>query len=255
MFTCTSGMTDFRGKWIVVEGPDRIGKTTLIRNLQHRITHQGLNVMTNGFPRRSTPIGKLLDKSLKTHGLIKDWKAQTLTFLSDMLEAQIEMALWRAPENGSGVVITDRYTMSTYAYAKAQHDISQLDDDAWLMCSLNLVPQPDIYILLTPEEGDTQFLESRSGYGADVTERSDIQQKVITHLDEFVTRQEFINTTNTQFIRVTVNSNDTPETVCDRLAMPELEKQLREFTTDASVDGNADVSADTPDSLDRFGCD
>ena len=96
-----SKMTDFRGKWIVVEGPDRIGKTTLIRNLQQRITHQGLNVMTNGFPRRSTPIGKLLDNSLKTHGLIKDWKAQTLTFLSDMLEAQTEMALWRSPENGS----------------------------------------------------------------------------------------------------------------------------------------------------------
>jgi dTMP kinase len=243
-------MTNFSGKWIVVEGPDRIGKTTLIHNIQHRITHKGLNVMTNGFPRRSTPIGKLLDKSLKTRGLIKDWKAQTLTFLSDMLEAQSEISLWRAPENGSGVVITDRYTMSTYAYAKAQHDISQLDDDAWLMCSLSLVPQPDIYVLLTPDEGDTHFLEARSGYGADVTERTDVQQKVITHLDEFVTRQEFINTTNTQFIRITVNSDDTPETVCDRLVMPELEKQVSECTTDASVDGNVDVCVDTPDSLD-----
>jgi dTMP kinase len=248
-------MTDFRGKWIVVEGPDRIGKTTLIRNLQHRITHQGLNVMTNGFPRRSTPIGKLLDKSLKTHGLIKDWKAQTLTFLSDMLEAQRETTLWRSPENGSGVVITDRYTMSTYAYAKAQHDISQLDDDAWLMCSLNLVPQPDIYVLLTPEEGDTQFLEARSGYGADVTESSDIQQKVITHLDEFVTRQEIINMTNTQFIRVTVSSDDAPEMVCDRLVMPELEKFVKEFTTDVGVDEPATAVVNSPDSLDGLGRD
>ena len=248
-------MANFSGKWIVVEGPDRIGKTTLIRGLQHRITQQGLNVMTNGFPRRSTPIGKLLDKSLKTHGLIKDWRAQTLTFLSDMLEAQTEMALWRAPENSSGVVITDRYTMSTYAYAKAQHDISQLHDDAWLMCSLSLVPQPDIYILLTPEEGDTQFLEARSGYGADVTERSDVQQKVLTHLDEFVTRQEFINTTNTQFIRITVSSDDTPETVCDSLVMPELEKHVREFTADVGVDGPATAVVNSPDSLDGLGRD
>ncbi len=253
--TVFRGRTDFRGKWIVVEGPDRIGKTTLIHNLQHRITHQGLNVMTNGFPRRSTPIGKLLDKSLKTHGLIKDWKSQTLIFLSDMLEAQTEMSLWRAPENGSGVVITDRYTMSTYAYAKAQHVINQLSDDAWLMCSLSLIPQPDIYVLLTPEEGGTRFLETRSGYGADVTERLDIQQKVITHLDEFVTRQEFINTTNTQFIRITVSGDDTPETVCDRLVMPELEKLVREFTTDVGVDGPATAVVNSPDSLDGLGRD
>ena len=167
----SSKMTDFRGKWIVVEGPDRIGKTTLIRNLQHRITHQGLNVMTNGFPRRSTPIGKLLDNSLKTHGLIKDWKAQTLTFLSDMLEAQREMTLWRSPENGSGVVITDETCNEHLCVCQGSTRYYQLDDDAWLMCSLSLIPQPDIYILLTPEEGDTHFLEARSGYGADVTGR------------------------------------------------------------------------------------
>lgn len=225
-------MSIFSGKWIVVEGPDRIGKTTLIRNLQNRITQCGVNVMTNGFPRRTTPIGKLLDESLKTHGLIKDWKAQTLTFLSDMLEAQTEMSLWREPSNGSGAVVTDRYTMSTYAYAKAQHDITQTNDDMWLMCSLSLVPQPDIYVLLSPDGDNTQFLESRSGFGSEVTERADVQKKVIAYLDELMTRQEFINSTNTQFVRVVVRGDDTPETICDRLVMPELEKLIRECEHD-----------------------
>lgn len=231
-------MSDFSGKWIVVEGPDRIGKTTLIRNLQDRITKHGVNVMTNGFPRRATPIGILLDSSLKSCDVIKDWKAQTLIFLADMLEAQAEMSAWRAPENSSGAVITDRYTMSTYAYAKAQHDTTS--DDGWLMRSLSLAPQPDLFVLLVPEDGDVDFLASRGGFGEELTERVDIQRKVIAHMDELVTRQEFINRTDTTFVRIVVGKDDTPETVCDRLVMPEIERLMVETSYDSLSSSSGD---------------
>lgn len=214
-------MSSFQGKWIVVEGPDRIGKTTLIRNLQSYISKTGVNVMTNGFPRRTTPIGNLLDECLKSRDIVKDWKAQTFVFLADMLEAQKEMSSWREPENGSGTVITDRYTMSTYAYAKAQQIVSQ-SDDKWLLNAINLIPQPDVYVLLVPEDNDIDFLTSRSEFGNEVTERVDIQQKVVTFMDELVTRQEFAS--NHNIVRVMVGKDDTPQHICDNLVMPQLEK-------------------------------
>ena len=233
-------MSVFSGKWIVVEGPDRIGKTTLIRNLQDRITKHGVNVMTNGFPRRLTPIGTLLSASLKTRDVIKDWKAQTLVFLADMLEAQTEMSAWRAPENGSGTVITDRYTMSTYAYAKAQYAMNS-GDSQWLMNAIGLLPQPDIYVLLTPEHDDVSFLAERSGFGDEVTEREGIQRSVVANMGEFATHH-----TNSTVISVVVGKHDSPENVCDDVVMRELTRILDTHDGLCVVDRHNAVPLDEP---------
>ena len=55
-----------KGKWIVIEGPDRIGKTTLISVMTQALSKANLKVLSNGFPRRETYVGEIIDKSLKT---------------------------------------------------------------------------------------------------------------------------------------------------------------------------------------------
>lgn len=238
-------LSHLRGKWIVVEGPDRIGKTTLIRNLQSRVAAQGINVMTNGFPRRATPIGALLDKTLKSREVVRDWKAQTFLFLADMLEAQSEISSWKSRENGSGTVITDRYVASTYAYAKAQHEPrwgNNADADAdknneWLDDAIGMLPNPDAYVFLTPgalrdtaDGNGLGFLAEREGFGEDNTETTEIQRRVVQHMNEFATRREAWagHRGMPAVITVVVGANDTPETICDEFVIPRLAKALAE---------------------------
>jgi len=234
----------FQGKWIVVEGPDRIGKTTLIRNLQSRISAHGINVMTNGFPRRKTPIGTLLDQTLKSRDTVKDWKAQTLLFLSDMLEAQEEIKSWRALENGNGTVITDRYVASTYAYAKAQrHEFHTSKDEEWLNKVITLLPQPDAYVILIPEDNDICFLTQRSNFGCEVTEREDIQQQVVKNYLDILTklREELSSqNSNPKVIEVVVGKDNTPETICDGIVMPGLMRALSSYNDEQQTRYTAD---------------
>lgn len=219
-----------QGKWIVVEGPDRIGKTTLIRNLQRKLAESGINVMTNGFPRRTTPIGVLIDKTLKSRDHVVSGKAQTLLFIADMLEAQSEISSWKEMNNGT--VITDRYKMSTYSYAKAQFD--EVKDKNWIKSAIDLLPQPDVYIFLTPEDGNLDFTINRDKFGEEVTERKDIQERVLKNMDIFASNHIGESTV----IRVTVGECMTPETICDKYVLPELIRTFTELRQSQTDNGN-----------------
>ena len=181
----------FKNKWIVIEGPDRIGKSTLIKNLSYIFKNAGLDVMSNAFPRRQTHIGKLLDKSLKSSHTdrIIDGKTQTLLFLADMLEAQREISKWLEQEP-DGVVITDRYIMSTYAYALAQY--SDTISKEWLHNAISLLPEPSLYVLLTPMNMSLDFIAKRSDYGNENTERMEIQQRVLSNMVEYSKTQKCV---------------------------------------------------------------
>lgn len=170
-----------RGKWIVVEGPDRIGKTTLISVMTQALSKANLKVLSNGFPRRETYVGEIIDKSLKTKSDYKiiSGKTQTMLFLADMMDSinSIQNFL-----KNDGVVLTDRYTMSTYAYALAQY--SDIDEE-WIRNAISLLPQPDLYILLTPYSNSLKYLTRRDFYGQENTEKLEIQEKVLKNMLNF----------------------------------------------------------------------
>lgn len=211
-------MTNIKGKWIVVEGPDRIGKSTLIHNLQKRFSQQGMRVITNGFPRRNTHIGSIINQTLKTNNYIKSWKTKTMLFMTDMMEGLEEMSNLRNRDDKT-LVITDRYTMSTYAYAKAQKLDFNDNDEQWLMnATLNLLPQPDIYILIVPN--DVSFLSERDGFGNEITEKIDIQKRVIEYMCDYA--NHYVNTS--KVIKVVVGKYASPETICDEVVMKELNR-------------------------------
>ena len=199
-----------RGKWIVIEGPDRIGKTTLISNIIKILLKNGVNVMSTAFPRRNNLIGQLIDKTLKTNNAkVLSGKAQTMLFLADMLDTTNSISDFL---KNDGVVITDRYVMSTYAYALAQYDdISE----EWIKNAINLLPKPNMYVLLKPINMTLDFLTKRSDYGNENTEKKEIQEKVLQNMINLSENQERI-------INISVGEYTDPHTLCELLVLPRI---------------------------------
>lgn len=210
----------FKGKWIVVEGPDRIGKSTLIKNIARCLTDSGLNVTTNAFPRRGTQIGSLISKSMRNEadGEYLSGKAQTLLFLADMANAGASIVKSLAQGN---VVITDRFTMSTYAYALAQYpEITA----PWIKSAVSLIPVPDVNVILLPYDDDITFLTKRDGFGGEKTEKEEIQKQVLKHMRLYALEHE------SRCLPVTVARDSKADVIYERMVMPALVDWFRGHT-------------------------
>lgn len=273
-------MEILRGKWIVVEGPDRIGKSTLINNLKKSLyddiykRKKTTDVVVNGFPRRKTRIGTLLDKSLLNANPnanasstememenVMSGETQTMLFLADMLDAMSEIK--QRLEYGD-IVITDRYIMSTYAYALAQYpEITR----EWICNALSLMPLPDVFIYLTPKSNQNKkatstatssttkttsstsildFVMKRAGFGGEKTERKEIQENVLRYMNELDTykhkhkrrnslglvmqqyARNVINDISERIITLEIEEHMTPQYICNDMCMPLLTSFLTE---------------------------
>lgn len=271
----TKGINDiFKGKWIVVEGPDRIGKSTLISNLKKTLyddiykRKKTTDVVVNGFPRRKTRIGTLLDKSLSNTITnpstsstemenVMSGETQTMLFLADMLDAMSEIK--QRLEYGD-IVITDRYIMSTYAYALAQYpEITR----EWICNALSLMPLPDVFIYLTPKSNQNKkttsistststsildFVMKRAGFGDEKTERKEIQENVLRYMNELDTykhkhkrrnslgnvmqhwhyTRNVINDISERIITLEIEEHMTPQYICNDMCLPLLTSFLTE---------------------------
>lgn len=78
-----------RGRFIVVEGLDRAGKTTQVERLRSRLSSSpklSQAVKVAKFPDRTTPTGKVLDAYLKSSAELDD-RAAHLLFSANRWEA------------------------------------------------------------------------------------------------------------------------------------------------------------------------
>lgn len=155
------------GKWVVVDGIDRVGKSTLINGLLLEMNSAGIKTIKMQFPNREGAIGRMLDRYLK--GQIKLVKeASVLAFLADMAQEINKIMIYiRKGYN----VICDRYTLSTFAYGMAQGGLTS----EWLRQATTLLPEPDLTLVLL---GDPRELQIRHGYGNEITEKIELQEKV-----------------------------------------------------------------------------
>lgn len=181
-------VNNFRGQWIVIEGPDRVGKTTLINKFIDHILSEGLtksDIVRIAFPRRKFPIGELLDKHLRSEMTFSD-KTQVLLFLADMEDAHNTI---REAQEQKKVIICDRYTASTFSYAMAQASLRDHPSDlseAWLKNAMSLVKQPNLYVFLLPDKEDYQEFTARPDFGlSERTETLSIQEKVILYMKHY----------------------------------------------------------------------
>jgi len=197
-----------RGKWIVVEGPDRIGKTTLINNFVSYLESNGIvreDIVTIAFPRRQSQIGVLLANHLSRKIMLNE-KSQVILFIADMLESYNQI---RSSLCANKVIICDRYTASTFSYALAQNSLSSQENrltESWLEKAISLVKQPDLYVFILPDEANSIKIFERPGFGKERTETPDIQRKVIEYMKYY--GSTYVKNVTSQ-IEIIVKESDT----------------------------------------------
>lgn len=164
-----------RGAFIVFEGIDGTGKTTLCRNVSDRLVASGRDVIVTAEPTREG-IGALI-RSGSIAGISQ--RTESLLFLADRSHHTEQILRW--VDEGK-VVLCDRYFASTIAYQSSKLDGDRIDRDWLLEVSGPFIDVADITFLLDmdPEVSlqrvgvrgeeiskfeDRSFLEQvRSGY-------------------------------------------------------------------------------------------
>lgn len=157
-----------RGLFIVVEALDGVGKTTLVRNLTARL----------GAVAMATPGDSIKPLSGQILDALGDHQEARCLFYGATVLAQGRRA--REVADRGGVVVMDRYWLSTLAYARARGVVVDL------AAIEGLVPVPDITVLLTLDEGErVRRLRARGGETAADIETLDERFRQVV-LDEML---------------------------------------------------------------------
>lgn len=103
----------YRGKFIVFEGINGSGKTTIINNLINYYTNNNIKYQYIKFPNRSSQTGKIIDKFLKNQYEFKSIKEQIQIFAENRKESE---NLIKKSLNENKIILCDRYLYSNIAY-------------------------------------------------------------------------------------------------------------------------------------------
>ncbi|MDP3685867.1 MAG: dTMP kinase [bacterium] len=142
-----------RGKLIVFEGADGIGKTTQTRLLAEGLKARGYRTAFFSFPRYGSTLGDVINDLLHRSERVwrvLDWRARGLLFAADRMAAlpELSRALARCD-----FVCLDRYVESNAAYllSEARTSADARARAAWVSRleydTLGL-PRPDVTVLL-----------------------------------------------------------------------------------------------------------
>lgn len=137
-------MTDRKGKLIVFEGAEGVGKTTQIRRLSEMLATRGVGHLGVREPG-GTPIGNEIRRLLLEPGPELSARTEALLFMASRAELA-ERVILPALDAGQ-VVIADRFFLSTYAYQIAGRGLPEREVTAAnRFATAGLVP--DLTILL-----------------------------------------------------------------------------------------------------------
>ena len=120
-------MTDRRGRLIVLEGAEGVGKTTQIRRLGETLTARGIRHETVREPG-GTPVGDEIRRLLLDPGPELSPRTEALLFMSSRAEL-VDRLIRPALQQGS-VVVADRFFLSTYAYQIAGRGLTDSEVSA-----------------------------------------------------------------------------------------------------------------------------
>lgn len=137
-----------KGLFIVLEGIDGSGKSSICKRLSEFLSKEGMDVVTTVEPTNDE-IGAII-----RNGSVKDITQETeaLLFVADRSQHTIKIRQWK--DEGK-IVICDRYYASTLAYQAAPFDGKALDMDWLKRMNQPVITEPDITFLIdvSPEEG------------------------------------------------------------------------------------------------------
>ncbi len=162
-----------KGKFIVFEGGEGTGKTSLIMSLRKILTQKGHDVIFTREPGGTPSAEKIRDLLLssKTEGDDPDVLTQIFLFEASRAD-HIRKVIVPGVKSGK-VILCDRFSPSTYAYQIAGEEREYLENTFWALDNIarttddKVVVSPDLLFLLT---GDSKkCLERAKGRNEDLT--------------------------------------------------------------------------------------
>ncbi|CAO3573919.1 unnamed protein product [Mortierella alpina] len=155
-----------RGRFILLEGCDRAGKSTQCAKLVAALQDKGHAVELCKFPDRTTTIGQMIHAYL-TNAKELDDKAIHLLFSANRWEAMQQMK--RKLRAGTHLIV-DRYAYSGVAFSTAKGL-----DLTWCKNPDRGLVRPDLTFFL---DLPTAEAEKRGGFGDERYEKRELQEKV-----------------------------------------------------------------------------
>ena len=130
-----------KGAFLVIEGIDGSGKSTLCRLLEKKFVEEGHKVMVTQEPTHDE-IGSFIREG-KVKGISQ--KAEALLFTADRAVHTERIIKWMEEGN---IVICDRYFASTVAYQSSGFNGEALDREWLIALNRPIMIRPDLTVLL-----------------------------------------------------------------------------------------------------------
>lgn len=172
------------GRFFVVEGTDGTGSTTQARLLAERLGGRGDHPVRLTCEPSSGPIGTMIRQVL-SHRLVvhaksgsraPDWRTMALLFAADRmdhLDSVVEPVLAEG-----GVVVSDRYVLSSLAYQSATSGEGEASLD-WLRALNSRARVPELTIVLTLPESAAAARRAGRGAQTELYEERSLQERLV----------------------------------------------------------------------------
>src|SRR5690606_19330608 len=157
------------GCFVVVEGPDGAGKSTLVAALSARMREQGVDHLAVREPG-GTPVAEALRSELLSDG--RKWEAGAELLYMVTARADLVAKVIRPALDAGKVVISDRYDLSTLAYQGAGRGLPA-EQVRWVNAVATGGLRPDVTLVLDVAPDEARRRLAALGKGTDRFERED----------------------------------------------------------------------------------
>ncbi len=155
------------GFFVVLEGPEAAGKSTLARALRQRMQDDGVEPVMVHEPG-GTPVAQVLRHELLD--ATREWTPQMELLYMVTARADLVARVIRPALAAGQVVISDRFDLSTMAYQGAGRGLPP-EQVRWVNTAATGGLVPDLTLVLDLEPAEAQRRQREAGKGLDRIER------------------------------------------------------------------------------------